>query len=172
MKKLVLILISISFLFSFDFKKEFLARNYKEVCKNGMKEYFKGRKDENFLSLVGLSCAKSDSFNFLLYLIKDLKNTKDGRNNAIYFANLILQKKLLYAYMFDNIDISYFKTANTDNILSFVIEAISSKKFTKMGKVIIIRNKNFIYKVYRLEDKVFIDKYDENDNLIERHWYK
>jgi hypothetical protein len=171
MKKLVLILVSISFLFSFDFKKEFLAGNYRKVCKKGMNKYFKGNRDEQFLSLVGLACAKSDSFNLLFGLIKDLRKTKEGRNNALYFANLILQKKLLYTYMFDNIDISYFRTANTDNILSFVVQSISSKKFIKRGKVIIIRDKDFIYKVYRSYDKVFIDEY-KNNNLIKRHWYR
>jgi hypothetical protein len=171
MKKLVLILISFSFLLSFDFKNEFLKKNYKEVCDKGMSKYFKGNRDEKFLSLIGVACAHSDSFNPLGYLVKDLKKTKEGRNNALYFANLIFQKKLLYSYMLDDIDIAYFKTANTSNILSFVIQAISSKRFSKVDDKILIKEGKFLYKVYLSGDKVFIDKYN-NTNLIERHWYR
>jgi len=172
MKKLILVLISFSFLFSFDFKNEFLKKNYKEVCDKGMKKYFKGNRDEKFLSLVGVACVKSDSFNPLGYLVKDLKKTKEGRNNALYFANLIFQKKLLYSYMLDGIDISYYKTANTSNILSFVVNSIANKKFSKIDDKILIKDNNFLYKVYLSGDKVFIDKYDKNENLIERHWYR
>jgi hypothetical protein len=169
--RFILLAILITYSFSFDFKNEFLKKNYKEVCEEGMSRYFKGNRDEKFLSLVGVACVNSDSFNPLGYLVKDLKKTKEGRNNALYFANMIFQKKLLYAYMMDNIDITYYKTAQTSNILSLVIHAISSNEFSKVEDNILIKNNAYLYKVYLSGDKVFIDKYDKT-NLIERHWYR
>ena len=171
MKKLILILISFSLLFSFDFKNEFLKKHYSAVCEHGMKEYFKGNRDEKFLSFVGVACVKADLFNPLGYLVANLKRTKEGRNNALYFADLIFQKKLLYSYMLDGIDISYFKTANTDDILSLVIQAISSHHFSKVDGKILIKKANYLYKVYLSGNKVYIDKFDKN-KLIERHWYR
>jgi len=170
MRKFLFIIIPL-FLFSFDFKSQFLAKNYLSVCKTGMNHLNKIRNDEELLSLVGVACAKSDYLIYLPTLVNLLKKTEIGRKNGIYFAVLLLQKKLLYSYMMDNIDISYYKMPLTDHPLSVVVTAISNKEFEKNGDKIIIKYNNKIYKVYKNGDKIFIDIYD-GDNLIETHWYR
>jgi hypothetical protein len=170
MRKFLFIIIPL-FLFSFDFKSQFLAKNYLTVCKTGMNHLNKIKNNEELLSLVGVACAKSDYLIYLPTLVNLLKKTEIGRKNGIYFAVLLLQKKLLYSYMMDNIDISYYQIPLTDHPLSIVVTAISNKEFEKRGDKLIIKYNNNNYKVYKEGDKVFIDIYN-GDNLIESHWYR
>jgi len=169
--RILLFIIIPLFLFSFNFKLQFLSKKYVNVCKTGMKYLNQIRDDEELLSLVGVACAKSDYLIYLPTLVNLLKKTEIGRQNGIYFAVLLLQKKLLYSYMMDNIDISYYQIPLTDHPLSVVVTAISNKEFEKNGGKIIIKYNNKIYKVYKNGDKIFIDIYS-GDNLIETHWYR
>jgi len=169
MKFLLLIPI---FLFSFNIKEQYLTQNYKDVCLYGVKHFTEVKKDENLLSLIGLSCVKSDYFIYLPPIINYLKHTKEARDNSIYFSILFVEKKLLYGYIMDNTDISYYKLPLINHPLSIVFNNIVNKNFIKENGIIIIKYKNIIYKVYRdNENKLFIDEYT-NNQLIARHWYR
>ena len=168
----ILILILPIFLFSFDIKKEYLAQNYKNVCLYGINNVQAIKKDENLLSLIGLSCVKSDYFIYLPAIINNLKYTKKGRKNSIYFSILFIEKKLLYSYIMDNIDLSIYKLPLINHPISIVFNNIKNKNFTKKNNLIIINYKNIIYKIYKdKENKLYIDIY-KNNQLQQRHWYR
>jgi len=160
------------FLFGFDFKQAYLNHDFKNLCKYGITHFKDIKKNENTLSLVGLSCVKSDDLFYLPVIINNLKFTKNGRKNSIYFSTLLLEKKLLIAYMIDNFDVSYYRLPFINHPISVVFQAIQNKNFTKQDGILTIKKGNKIYKVYKTEDdKVFIDEY-ENGDLIISHWYR
>jgi len=64
-----------------------------------------------------------------------------------------------------------FSFPMTDYILSYVFEAIKNENFTKKDDIIIIKNKNTTFMVYKIEDKMFIDEY-KNEKLIKRRWFR
>jgi len=167
MKKLILLPI---LLFSFDFKQAFKEKKYAQICVYG-KKHIQKIKDENVLSLIGLSCAKSDYFIYLPYVINNLKLTKKGRKNSLYFSILFFEKKLLQAYLFDNIDISYYQFPMVNHPISIVYTNIYNKNFTKKNGVIIVKYKDKIYKIYTKGRNFYIDEY-KNNKLIKKHWYQ
>ena len=75
------------------FINDFKAEKYNKVCEKGSALYYGGYTDENFVSLVGVSCAKVDRINVLGMFQRSLVSTKSSRENASYFSTLILQKK-------------------------------------------------------------------------------
>ena len=167
-----LLLIIPIFLFSFNIKNEYLAHHYKAVCMYGVEHFQEIKKDENLLSLIGLSCVKNDSFIYLPHIINNLKHTKEARDNSVYFSLLFMEKKLLYSYIMDNTDMSYYRFPLINHPLSIVFNNITNKNFKKEGNKIIIHYKNKTYKVYKNnEAKVFIDVY-QNNKLISTHWYR
>ena len=169
MKKLLLILPIL--LFSFDIKKEYLAQNYQSVCRYGMNHL--NKQNENLVSFVGYACIKSDNLFYLPTIINNLKYTPKGRKNSVYFATLLLEKKLLSSYVLDNVNISYFRFPLLDHPISIVITNIINKNFKKENNTLIIIYKAKTYKVYgnKNNSKVFIDIY-QNNNLIQSHWYR
>jgi len=171
MKKILLFIIPF-LLFAFDIKKEYLGKNYKLVCKYGTKNFYKFKHNEDLLSLIGMSCVKSDYFIYLPNIINALKYTKQGRNNSLYFSILFLEKKLLYSYMMDNVNLSYYKLPLINHPVSIVITNLIKKKFKKKNDIIIIKDNNNIYKICKDKDmKVYIDIY-KNKQLVESHWYR
>jgi len=151
--------------------QNYLNKNYKENCSfNNINKY---KNNEKALSIIGVSCIKTDSIYLLPYIINKLKHTDYGRKNSIYFLTVLMQKKLLYSYLFDGMPIKSFSFPLTDYVLSYVFEAIRNGNFTKNGDIIIINNKQkgLVYKFYKKEDKMFIDEYKDKE-LIKRRWYR
>lgn len=136
-----------------------------------MKLYYKREKNEAFLSMVGVACVKSDSINPLGVIVKELTETASGRQNAAYFSLLFLQKKLLYAYMFDSFDLTSYYFPLTDHPLSIAIEKIREKKYGTIDNGVSFNYNSQKYKVYRHKKRVYIDIF-QNNLLIERHWYR
>jgi len=171
MRKLFVLLIPF-ILFAFDVKKEYLAKNYKSVCQYGSKNFYKLKKNEDLLSLIGMSCVKSDYFIYLPKIINALKYTKQGRNNSLYFSILFLEKKLLYSYMMDNTNLTYYRLPMINHPVSIVVTNLIQHKFEKKNDIIIIKHNKDIYKVCKdKEMKVYINIY-KNNKLVESHWYR
>ncbi|MFK5882474.1 MAG: hypothetical protein QM482_09700 [Sulfurospirillum sp.] len=158
-------------------KKELISdyqnKNFKKVCIDGA---ISDSKDEAILSLVGNACLKIDAINPLGIIVKRLVSTPKYRENASYFATILLQKKLIYQFMNDGIDLKSIRLPRTSNILSVVFENIIKKNYR-----VIDRNKNKIeisignkkYILWRSNDnppKVFIDEYKDGI-LLKTHWY-
>jgi len=151
--------------------KEYLNKNYHEIC--SYKNINKYKKNEKALSIIGVSCIKTDSIYLLPYIINQLKHTDYGRKNAIYFLTIFMEKKLLYSYLYDGISLETFSFPMTDYVLSVIFNAVKNNDFKKTGDLIIIEDKknNKIYNLYKKEDKMYIDEF-QNGKLIKRRWYR
>ncbi len=178
--KFVLLLLSITFLFGGNYnEKEILhyysQSNYKKACKEGKKVL--NKLENSFVSVVGDACAKADDINTLGIIVKKLNKTKNDRANASYFATLILQKKLIYQFMNDGLDISGLVLPKTGHILSRVFEKLTLKNYKRVDKKIkklYINDGEYKYILWLSHDKpakLYIAEY-KNDIFIKKHWYR
>ena len=167
LNKIVILLLTISFSLA-GIIEDFKNRNYQKVCKI---ENINSTRDEKILSLIGISCVKSDNLYLLPYIVRKLKYTKLARLNSIYFSTIYLQKKLLYSYFFDGLSLDSFDLPDSDYILSHVFYKIKRDEYKKVNNFYIINYKDEIIKVYKKDDKLFVDEY-KNNKLLKRHWYK
>ena len=180
MKKLIfLLIVATSFLYASNYRynkaiKYYKEKNYAATCKMGLGIYDK--YGDSFATMIGLACSKADSINILGDIIKKLYKTKDDRMNASYFATLILEKKLLYQFMNDGINLQNLSLPKTPHILSRVFEKISSGQYKitdKVNKKIEITDGEYKYILWLSNDvkrKMYIDEYKQ-DMLLKRHWY-
>ncbi|EDM24526.1 hypothetical protein FE773_08190 [Caminibacter mediatlanticus TB-2] len=163
MKKIIFL---IPFFLYASIYENFLLKKYSVVCspKNI------NTNDEKLLSIVGISCVKSDKLYLLPLIINKLKKTKTGRTNSVYFATILLQKKLLYAFLFDKYPIDSFSFPKGDYILSVVFDNLKSGNYKKIDDKYIINLKNEIIYFYKKDDKMIIDEY-KNGKLKSR-WFR
>jgi len=160
-----------------SFIKDFKAQKYNRVCEKGSRLYYGGYKDENFVSLVGISCAKVDRINILGMLQRNLVELPSSRENASYFSSLILQKRLVYQFMIDGLNLSHLKLPSSSHLLSRVFEQLSNENYTLLSsspKLVEIADNGRKYILSVSDDtpkKVLIDEY-KADGTLERHWYQ
>jgi len=160
-----------------DLIVDFQRKNFSSVCNEGSIKIDRGNKDEDFMGVVGTACAEIDSVNKLATIQNELKSTRAGRNNGSYFATLILQKKLLYQFMVDDVDLGYLRVPDTNHILSIVFKYIVLKKFKIISdspKELEIVDGELKIKLYLSRDsqpKMMINLY-KNGSLESRHWYR
>ncbi len=178
MKLFMSLLLLLSFLGASGYDKLFenyKKGNYKKVCFDG-KKILKG-KPSSFLSLVGYACTQEDNIYILYDIVKKLKKTEADRENASYFATLILEKKLIYQFMMDGIDLSNLLMPKTDHILSRVFDKLSQKSYKLLDKSnnkIEIQDGEYRYILWNSNDlvkKVYIDEY-RGDVIFKRHWFR
>jgi len=148
---------------------DYIKGRYGKIC--SYSNIVKYKKNEKALSVIGLSCVKTDNLYLLPYVFKNLKYTSLGRKNAVYFMTVYMQKKLLYSFLFDSLSLKPFSFPATDYVLSVVFDAIKEKKYEFKNGEYIIKSNGKIYRVYKKNDKMFIDEYT-NEKLIKRRWYK
>ncbi|WP_345992094.1 hypothetical protein [Sulfurimonas sp. HSL-1716] len=160
-----------------EFIKEFKNKKYDIVCTDGLKQYYGGRQDELFISMVGIACANIDNINPLGTMQSKLVSTKESRETASYFASLLLSKRLIYQFMIDDISLKALQLPKSNHILSFVFEHLGSGNFVyinKNPKMIKIDDggKSVLLSVSDDEvKKVLIDEY-KGATLIKRHWFQ
>jgi DNA integrity scanning protein DisA with diadenylate cyclase activity len=154
-----------------DIVQDYLDKNYKKIC--SFKNIKKYKSNEKALSIIGVSCTKVDSIYLLPYIINELKYTNYGRKNAIYFITILMEKKLLYSFLYDNISLDAFSFPMTDYVLSKIFDAIKHRRYKKIGDLIVIEDKKSktTYNVYKKNDRFFIDEF-KNGKLIKRRWYR
>lgn len=159
------------------FLKDFNAGNYKEVCKNGLNHYYGGRKTEMFVAMVGTACAYVDNINPLGLLQKNLVSSADARETASYFATLLLQKRLIYQFMLDDINVTRLTLPYSNHILSLVFTNLAEKNYKILSKKpkmikIIDGEKNILVSISDdTPHKILIDVY-EGSVLTKRHWFQ
>jgi len=174
---LLVIIFFTNFLFAVtkdEIYKAYQEKNYKKACEKGTWILSKNKNDENYLSLVALSCINNDMLNTSIRISRILGKTKMGRANASYIANLYLIKKLLIEFIYDNIDLSNLSLPKSNNFLSEIFENLSKKNYikNKNGDIIIKANNNkkyIISKVPNEKGKILI--IINNNNNIEKHIY-
>jgi hypothetical protein len=154
-----------------DIVQDYLNKKYAQICSFANIKKF--AHNEKALSIIGVSCIKTDSLYMLSYIINSLKHTNYGRKNAIYFLTILMEKKLLYSYLFDGISLNSFSFPMTDYVLSYIFEALKYGNYKKTGDVIIIKNtdKNITYNVYKKNDRMYVDSF-KNGKLIKRRWFR
>ena len=156
-----------------DIIRDYEAKKYKDVCLKSAYLYKKSERNEKILSIIGDACAKSDYINPLGYIVRRLVSTPQYRQNGSYFATLILQKKLIYQYMHDKIDLKNLRLPRTDHVLSIVFENLVQKKFHIRDGKIIINNNGVEYRVWLGKEKlkvVYIFEYKDG-KLVKRHGF-
>ena len=151
-------------------------KDYANACKIGKKIFFKNEKDEKLLSIIGQVCLKADYIYITALIQSRLRTTEDARTNAVVFSSILLQKRLIYQFMYDDVDISSLSLPISDHPLSHTFTAIRDKKYTlvsKYPKVIKFRKKHNLYKVYldyTKRGRVVIEISDiENKKTIHRY---
>lgn len=176
----VLILLMQSFLFAYgneDIKRDYSEARYKDVCTKSAQKYKNNLiKDENILSIIGDACAKVDFINPLGYIVRGLVSTPEFRENGSYFATLILQKKLIYQFMVDGIDLKELRLPRTPHVLSIVFENLVKKNYTVENESIKkyrIKTDEKEYLIWLEDDekKVVHVNEIENGKVIKEHWY-
>ena len=153
--------------------RDYQANRYEKVCSEGAEFYMRNDKNEQILVAIGDACAKIDAINPLGQISKNLISTKEYRESASYFSTLILQKKLIYQFMHDDINLKELTLPRTDHVLSRVFEQLSKGNYSVVEKGIQILTPQMNYLLWLSEDapkKVYIDEHKEG-KLVERHWY-
>lgn len=156
-----------------DVLKDYSADNFDRVCSEGAAFYLKNDKNEHILTVIGDACAKIDAINPLGNIVKNLVTTKEHRESGSYFATLVLQKKLIYQFMHDNINLKELRLPRTTHVLSVVFENLAKGNYEIVDKKVHINTPEQGYILWLSDDdpkKVYLDEY-KNGKLTKRHWY-
>ena len=176
MKFVVLFFICLQTIYAYSHKEllnDYEAKNYEKVCSQGGTLLFNNEKNENILIAIGDACAKVDAINPLGNVVKNLVSTDAYRESGSYFATLILQKKLIYQFMLDHINLKELRLPRTEHLLSRVFEELAKGNYTKVDHKVSIITPSVTYILWLSEDepkKVYIDEL-KHGKLIDRHWY-
>ena len=152
-----------------DIKTDFLNKKYSKICT--LENIHKYQKNDKILSLIGKACLNIDSIYLLPRISKFLIHTKEGRANSLYFLTIVLQKRLIYNYIFDEISLDSFDLPMTDYLISYIFHKIKSNEFLKKEGKIVIKKGDITYILYKKKDKMFVDEYI-NNKLIKQRWYR
>jgi len=166
--KFILFVLLVVFLKS-DLITEYKNQNYSNIC--NIANINKYKKNEQMLSIIGISCVKSDKLYILPYILNKLKHSVIGRKNSIYFLTVYMQKKLLYTFVFDNFSLNGFNLPDTDYILSHIFVKIKQNQYEKIENTYVIKYKNEVIKMYPQTDKLIVEEYIDN-KLIKRRWFR
>ncbi|MEA2111483.1 MAG: hypothetical protein U9P71_05490 [Campylobacterota bacterium] len=159
-----------------DFSKHLKDKNYESACQVGKKIFFNQERDEKFLALIGQACLKADYIDTLAMIQSRLRESESARKNSALFSSIVLQKRLIYQFMYDSTDISTLALPISNHPLSHAFIAIRDKTYSlisKDPKVIEFFKEDRKYKLYIDPDKngkVTIEIKDR-DNKISIHRY-
>ncbi len=153
--------------------RDYETKNFEKVCSQGSIFLIKNDKNENILTAIGDACAKVDAINPLGNVVKNLITTPENRESGSYFATLVLQKKLIYQFMLDGINLKELRLPRTEHLLSRVFEELAKGNYTAADQKVSISTPTMDYLLWLSEDqpkKVYIDEL-KNGKLVDRHWY-
>jgi len=159
-----------------DFKRHLDNENYMKACLSGKKIFSKNERDEKLLSAIGQACLKADYIYVSTMVQSRLRTSKDSRINAVVFASTLLQKRLIYQFMYDDTDISTLGLPVTDHPLSHTFVAIRDKSYTLISaspKMITFKKDSKSYKVYidfQAKGRIIIEETNK-DNQTTTHRY-
>lgn len=148
-----------------DFNKHLEEKRYFKACINGRDIFLQGEQNQELLSAVGEACLRADYIYVLAMVQSRLRASKDARNNAVVFSSIVLQKRLIYQFMYDDADISSLALPVIDHPLSHTFVAIRNKEYKTLSdspKIITFEKGEKSYKVY-------IDFNEKGRVVIEEH---
>jgi hypothetical protein len=159
-----------------DFSLSMKAKEYEKACQIGKTLFYRQERDQKFLALVGQACLKADYIDTLAMIQSRLRESEYARQNAALFSSIVLQKRLIYQFMYDDTDISSLALPISDHPLSVAFVAIRNKTFTltsQTPKIIEFSQDDKTYKLYidnQKNGRITIEIKDK-DNNIEIHRY-
>lgn len=178
MKWLLIFIVNMTSLLANDNLSAFLDAYKKEdsalACRIGREIYRSGLQDEKILIAIGKSCAEDDYINFIGVLQQRLGKSTESRRAAVYFSTLILQKRLISQYMFEDIDFSAYTLPRTEHILSLTFDAIKNKSYTIVSqspKHLRIGDEDNYLDLYA-DKKIHIDVYRDRKKIQEHRYRK
>lgn len=155
-----------------EIRNLFEAKNYRQVCSNSVEKLFKQTNDEALMNMYAISCLKINEINRLAIPMFKMVRSKEARENAAYFANILFKKKLLYHAVIDNVDISYIRLPKSDYILSTIFDKFVEKQYEIDGDSYFFKepNSDTYYELGKNSDygdvvRLFLKTY-KNDELI------
>lgn len=179
-RMLLLLLTAISVIWATELaelKSLYTRGKYKQACNRGLSMFQAYKKDGNFLMLYGMSCLEADYIDRLAVPITGLRDNRSERQNASFFATILLQKKLLYHALLDQIDLHDLKLPETGYILSEVFSMYVKKKYVKKNNRYLFspaKNPKMIYELYLIKESGY-DKMVLNErfggNVVKSHIY-
>lgn len=184
MKKTVYMMLMVTgFLFSSNLStlyKLYEQQKYDKACDYAVKYFYKKRNknSEEYLTLYGLSCLETDKIYRIATPMLRLKSSRDARANAAYFSTILLQKKLLFQALVDEISLEGLSLPTTNFLLSKVFVLFVNKKYTLKENIYTFQDeekKEMQYQLYidknKREKVMVIDSY-RDDKFIHRYRYK
>jgi len=159
-----------------DFSKNMLEGNYVKACKDGKKIISSNEKDEKIIITIGQVCLKADYIDTIGVIQSRLRDTKEARENSVIFSAMLLEKRLIYQFMYDDTDISTLALPVTNHPLSKTFIAIRDKNYKVIStspKVITFKDGYDSYKVYidtKQKGRIIIE-ITSKDNKISKHRY-
>ena len=155
-----------------DFYEYLKNEKYFQACKAGKQIFIQNERDENLLSIIGQTCLKADYIYVTSMVQSRLRESKDARNNAVIFSATLLQKRLIYQFMYDNADISTLALPVSNHPLSNTFVAIRDNNYTISSaspKIIEFKKDEKKFKVYidfTKKGRVVIEETDKNNKII------
>lgn len=156
-----------------NFLEAYKNKDAKRACHFGRKLFHAGARDEKILIATGQVCAEIDYIDFLAVLQQRLHSSKRSREAAVYFSSLVLQKRLISQFMFEDADLSEYVLPRSDHLLSRVFEAIKKEEFIIISlkpKHIQIGSKDDFLDLYT-DTMIYVDHYKEQQK-IQTHRYR
>lgn len=150
------------------------AGDFRNACLEGAQILREYRNDDIFVNAYGIACLKSDFIDLAAPSVMHLRATRASRQNAAYILTVVLQKKLLYHAIADDIDISGTLLPNTPHILSKVYSAYIKERYERQGNGYEMQIDGERVSLDSLFEgghfKIRIRRY-EGDQLIAQHLY-
>ncbi len=122
--------------------KKYEEKKYSEICSKSLdsKEYYKYRNNESFINIFAHSCLETDMINRLALPIVKLRKTEKTRANALYYATVLYQKKLLHHALADGLNIFPTGLPTTNYILSKIYDKFTKKEYNTKGNKYIFKD--------------------------------
>jgi len=153
-----------------DFYYHLKHKHYEKACSVGRSIVFHNTVDEKLTSLIANACLRADFIDTLGVIQSKLRKTSDARMNAVVLSSVLLQKRLIFQVMYDDVDISSFALPIIDHPISDTFVAFRDKNYkviSKKPKIVEFNYKDKKYKVYidyLNKGRIVIEVTDKNNN--------
>jgi hypothetical protein len=174
MRCLIYLTLLSSFLFSSNLStlyRLYEKQEYDRGCDYGKKYLNKNRKSEKYLTLYGLTCLETNNIHRIITPITELKDTESSRENASYFATILLQKQLLKQALIDGKKLGDLNLPKTNFILSKIFKKFVNEEYELKENIYKLEDGDKMYRLYIEQKHLIIDIY-KNGKFTKRYRYK
>jgi len=161
-----------------DIKTDFREGRYELACESAGKLFTKYNKNETYLNLFAYSCIKAGYLDRIFLSIVNLNNSKNGRENSLYYLTLLYQKNLIVSMILDNKEYSSISLPKTDHILNKIFLKLKERNYTLKNGIYEIKDKPYMYEVGVIrrggKNNLFINQYQgkNSENLVKSYIFK